>query len=95
MPLWDKLKTELDRAGRAAVGAMDEGKLRLEILRARQAADRAAERLGWALYKARKAGGELAADDYNRHAAELTSGESEIERLETLAREAAARRKGG
>ena len=33
MPLWDKLKTELDRAGKAAQVALDEVKLRLEVFR--------------------------------------------------------------
>ena len=52
MALWDKLKVELDRAGRVAQGALDESKLRLEAFRARQVADRAAQSLGWAIYHA-------------------------------------------
>ncbi|GMV08290.1 MAG TPA: hypothetical protein PKC83_01155 [Gemmatimonadaceae bacterium] len=56
MPIWDKLKTELDRAGRVAQGALDEGKLRLEVFRARQLVDRAAQALGYAVYRARTAG---------------------------------------
>ena len=42
MALWNKLKDELGRAGRAAQEAIDEGKLRLDLLRSRQAMDRAA-----------------------------------------------------
>ena len=33
MAIWDKLKTELDRAGKAAQNALDEGKVRLEAFR--------------------------------------------------------------
>lgn len=53
MALWDKLRTELDRAGRVAQGAIDEGKLRLEVFRARQLVDRAAQSLGYAVYRSR------------------------------------------
>lgn len=53
MPIWDKLRTELDRAGRAAQGALDEGKLRLDVFRARQLVDRAAQSLGYAVYRSR------------------------------------------
>jgi len=53
MAIWDKLRTELDRAGRAAQGALDEGKLRLEIFRARQLVDRAAQALGYAVFRNR------------------------------------------
>ena len=53
MALWNKLRTELDRAGRVANDALDEGKLRLEVFRARQLVDRAAQSLGYAVYRAR------------------------------------------
>ena len=53
MAIWNKLRGELDRAGKAAQGALDEGKLRLEIFRARQTVDRAAQSLGYAIYRAR------------------------------------------
>ncbi len=53
MAIWNKLRSELDRAGRVAQGALDEGKLRLEIFRARQLVDRAAQSLGYAVYRAR------------------------------------------
>jgi hypothetical protein len=94
MPLWDKLKTELDRAGRAAHSALDEGKLRLEAIRARQAADSSAQRLGYAVFRARKGGGEIDKDDYNRFASELTAAQAEVDRLETLLKEAAEKRRG-
>ena len=82
MPLWDKLKTELDRAGRVAQGALDEGKLRLEVFRVRQLADKAAETLGYAVYRARAAGGELDAESYRRLAITLEGHEAEAARLE-------------
>lgn len=95
MPIWDRLKDEFERAGRAASSAIDEGKLRLDLMRARQNSDRAAERLGYALFKAKEAGFELSADDYNRHASELSAAQAEITRLETLLKEAASRRGSG
>ena len=61
MALWTKLRTELDRAGRVAQGAFDEGRLRLEALRARQLADRAAQALGYAVYRAKVDGREIGA----------------------------------
>ena len=92
MPIWNRIRDEVERATRAAHSAIDEGKLRLDLMRARQAADRAAQRLGYAVFKARKDGGEIAPDVYNRHASELASSQAEIARLETLLKEAAARR---
>lgn len=62
MALWNKLRTELDRAGRVAQDALDEGKLRLEIFRARQTVDRAAQSLGYAVYRARS--GKETPDDH-------------------------------
>jgi hypothetical protein len=53
MAIWNKLRTELDRAGRVAQGALDEGKLRLEVFRARQLVDRAAQSLGYAVYRSK------------------------------------------
>ena len=82
MPLWDKLKSELDRAGRAAAGALDEGKLRLEVFRVRQLADKAAQTLGYAVYRARAAGSELDPESYRRLAITLEGHEAEAARLE-------------
>lgn len=53
MAIWNKLRSELDRAGRAAHEAFDEGKLRLDVFRARQLVDRAAQALGYAVYRSR------------------------------------------
>ena len=86
MALWTKLKTELDRAGRAAQGAVDEGKVRLEAFRARQLADRAAQALGWALYRARNEGGDLDSTTYARLAGTLTIHKGDVDRLENQLR---------
>ena len=82
MAIWNTLKRELDRAGQAAQGALDEGKLRLESHRAKQRAEAAAASLGFAVYRARAAGGELETDRYAILAANLASAEAEVGRLE-------------
>ena len=82
MAIWSTLKGELDKAGKAAQGALDEGKLRLESHRARQRAEAAAASLGFAVYRAKSAGGELEPERYNVLAALLASAEAEIARLE-------------
>jgi hypothetical protein len=84
MPIIDRLKTELDRAGRAAQNAIDEGRLRLELFRARQTADRSAQRLGYAVFRARRGGNELTTEQYAALAADLTAAEAEVTRYETL-----------
>ncbi len=93
-PLIDRLKTELDRAGRAAQNALDEGRLRLELFRAKQTADRSAQRLGYAVYKVKRAGGDLSAEQYAAMLADLTAAEAEVNRYETLLAELAVRRGG-
>jgi len=93
MPLWDKVKQELDRAGRAAQGALDEGKLRLDEMRARQLADKAAQALGYAVHRARQAGQELDAETYAGLSGTLAGREAEADRFATQLQEAARRRK--
>ena len=82
MGIWDKLQTELSRAGRAAQGAIDEGKLRIEIFRVRQLADKAAQALGYAVYRARAGNEELDASTWDRLAGTLTEHEAEAKKLE-------------
>ncbi|HWG52075.1 MAG TPA: hypothetical protein VN677_02115 [Gemmatimonadaceae bacterium] len=82
MPLWDKVKQELDRAGQAAQGALDEGKTRLDALRARQLANKAAQALGYAVYRARQKGGDIDADTYARLSSTLAGHEAEAAGLE-------------
>lgn len=93
MALLDRLRSELDRAGRQAQRALDEGRLRLDLYRARQAVDRFAQRFGYAVYRAKKAGGELPAEENTAHMNNLTAAEAEVTRLETLIAEAARERK--
>jgi hypothetical protein len=82
MPIWNSLKRELDKAGQAAQGALDEGRLRLEQHRAKQRAEQAAASLGFAVYRARVAGGELEAERYSTLADNLASAEAEVARLD-------------
>jgi hypothetical protein len=82
MAFIDKLKEELDRAGKAAQGALDEGKTRLEAFRARQLADKAAQALGYAVFRAKKSGSEVDADTYTRLSATLETHDSEAARYE-------------
>jgi hypothetical protein len=92
MALWDRVRTELDRAGRVAQQAFDEGRLRLEMLRARRQADSAAQRLGYAVHRARRESRELTADEYAGFARAIDAAEAEVERHRKLLDEAMARR---
>ena len=87
MAIWDKLKTELDRAGKAAQSALDEGKVRLEAFRTRQLADKAAQALGYAVYRAKQSGGEIDPESYARLSATLATHETEATKLEQQLRE--------
>lgn len=82
MAFIDKLKEELDRAGRAAQDALGEGKTRLEAFRTRQLADKAAQALGYAVYRAKQSGGDIDADTYTRLAATLATHDSEASKYE-------------
>jgi len=95
MPLWDKLKHELDRAGQVAQGAIDEGRVRLDVFRARQLADKAAQALGYAVYHTRQRGQEIDADTYARLSSTLAGHEAEAARLEELLATKEHDRKGG
>ena len=93
MALWDRVRTELDRAGRVAQQAFDEGRLRLEMMRVRRQADAAAQRLGYALYKAKRESRQLPDDEYTALARNIELAEAEVERYRRLIDEAAARRR--
>ena len=90
MAIWDKLKTELDRAGKAAQSALDEGKIRLEAFRTRQLADKAAQALGYAVYRAKQSGGDIDPESYARLSATLATHETEATRLEQQLRDIGA-----
>jgi hypothetical protein len=93
MALLDRLRQELDRAGRQASRAIDEGRLRLDLYRAKQSLDRFAQRFGYASYRARKAGADLPPEEVTAHVNNLTAAEAEVTRLETLIAEAMKERK--
>jgi hypothetical protein len=93
MPLLDRLRQELDRAGQTAQRAFDEGRIRLDLFRARQSVDRFAQRFGYAVFHAKKAGGELAPEEMTAHISNLTAAEAEVTRLETLLAESAKQRR--
>jgi hypothetical protein len=82
MALLDRLKQELDRAGKVAQDAFDDGKTRLEAFRTRQLADKAAQALGYAVYRSKKSGGDLDAATYDRLKATLETHDGEASRLE-------------
>ena len=87
MAIWDKLKNELDRAGKAAQNAIDEGKVRLEAFRTRQLADKAAQALGYAVFRAKQSGNELDPETDARLSATLATHEAEATRLEQQLRD--------
>ena len=93
MALWDRVRSELDRAGRVAQQAFDEGRLRLELLRARRQADGSAQRLGYALFRARREGRELSPDEYAGLARSIEAAEAETDRYRQLIDEAMTRRR--
>jgi hypothetical protein len=82
MALWDKLSTELRSAGKAARGAIDEGKLRLELFRVRQLADKTAQALGYAVHEAHQKATEPALDTIKRLEATLAEHQATAKRLE-------------
>src|ERR1051325_5270925 len=83
MAVLDRLKEELDRAGKAAQAAFDEGKIRLEAFRTRQLADKAAQALGYAVFRAKQGGSEIDSDTYSRLSATLATHDAEAQRYET------------
>src|SRR5262245_2333576 len=93
MALLDRLRQELDRAGRQASRAFDEGKLRLDLYRAKQSLDRFAQRFGFASYRARKAGADLPHEEVTAHMNNMAAAEAEVTRLETLITQAAKERR--
>ena len=90
MAIWDKVKQGIDKAGKAAQDVFDEGKLRIDAYRAREQADKAAEALGYAVFRAWENNAELDADARERLAGALRTRENEARKLETELAEAKA-----
>ncbi len=80
--MWDKMEKELSKVGEGVKDALDEGKLRIELFRVRQLADRAAEKLGYAVHRAKREGGELDAETMTRLDGALAVHEDEARRIE-------------
>ncbi len=89
MAIWDKLKDGIDKASKVAQDAVDEGKTRLDARKARQAADQAAESLGYAVYRAWQNARSLDEQSLERLARALRDHEQEAVRLEAASTEAA------
>lgn len=89
MAIWDKLKDGIDKASKVAQDAVDEGKTRLDARKARQAADQAAESLGYAVYRAWQNARSLDEQSLERLARALRDHEQEAVRLEAASAEAA------
>ncbi|MBC8088506.1 MAG: hypothetical protein H7Z40_14665, partial [Phycisphaerae bacterium] len=62
MNIWDKVKEGIDKAGKAAQDVFDDGKTRIEAYRAREQADKAAEALGYAVFRGLELGSEIEAE---------------------------------
>ena len=82
MAIWDELKDGIDKANRVAQDALDEGKTRMDARRARQAADKAAEALGYAVFRAWEHGRDLEPESLDRMARALRDHEQEAARLD-------------
>ncbi|MDA1080531.1 MAG: hypothetical protein O2973_02465 [Gemmatimonadetes bacterium] len=82
MSILNKLKSEIKNAGTAARGAIDEGKVRIDIFRVRQSADAAAQALGYAVHRARRDGRELETATLERLDGTLSGHEAAASRLE-------------
>jgi hypothetical protein len=90
MAIWDKVKQGIDKAGKAAQDVIDEGKLRIDAYRAREQADKAAEALGYAVFRAMDSGHELETAARERLVGALRERENEAKRLEAELAEAKA-----
>jgi hypothetical protein len=96
MAIWDKVRQGIDKAGKAAQDVIDEGKLRIDAYRAREQADKAAEALGYAVFRAADSGHELETSAKDRLMAALRERELEARRLEAeLAAAKASAESGG
>ena len=92
MTIWDKVKEGIDKAGKVAQDALDDGKTRIDAYRAREQADKAAEAFGYAVFRAGELGRDMETDSKERLMQSLRDFDREAHRLETkLADENAAK----
>ena len=79
--LFDRLNVELETFGRKAQAALDEGKLQIELLRARRRQDSAARDLGLLIHR-RERGGETEPRRIDALLVRLDDLQKDVERLE-------------
>lgn len=79
--LFDRLNHELEAFGRKAQAALDEGKLQIELLRARKRRDNAARDLGMLVFR-RERGGEVEVRRIDALLLRLDDLEAELTRLD-------------
>jgi len=79
--LFDRLNVELEAFGRKAQAALDEGKLQIELLRARRRQDHAARDLGLLIHR-RERGGEAEPRRIDALLVRLDELQKDVERLE-------------
>jgi chromosome segregation ATPase len=90
MKLFDRVAAGLDTLGRKANQALDEGKLRVDLARARRRMDGAARALGYLTY--RQAKGEAAAPaEIEALTRKIAEAEEEVTRIEASLAEVKAR----
>jgi hypothetical protein len=85
--LFDRLNQELEAFGKKAQHALDEGKLQIELMRARRRRDRAARDLGLLVHR-RERGGQVEQSRVDALLARLDELEAELGRLEGAVAEA-------
>ena len=79
--LFDRLNVELEAFGRKAQAALDEGKLQIELLRARRRQDAAARDLGLLIHR-RERGGDADPRRIDALLVRLDDLQKDVERLE-------------
>jgi hypothetical protein len=89
--LFDRLNQELEAFGKKAQAALDEGKLQIELMRARRKRDHAARDLGLLIHK-RERGGEIEARRTDALLLKLDGFEAELARLASQLDEARRQR---
>ncbi|MDO8667294.1 MAG: hypothetical protein Q7J79_11815 [Gemmatimonadales bacterium] len=86
MSIFDRLTSGLDTLGRKANQALDEGKVRVDLVRIRRRKDNAARDLGYLVYRQTK-GATSAEGEVEGLTRRIAEAEAEIERLETRVKE--------
>jgi uncharacterized coiled-coil protein SlyX len=81
MNLFDRMAAGLDRMGRKANLALDEGKLRVELMRVRRRMDQAARDLGYIAYRQGK-GEQAPAGEIEALSRRIAQAEVEVARLQ-------------